>query len=393
MITGINNWKVLLLAGFVTLGSCSGNRNGGELEEAEVLPEDIVELREDQISLADIELGKIEMRAISNAVKANGIVTVAPGNKATVCIPVGGFVKSTSLLPGDRVVRGQTLALIENQEFVDMQQQYLETRNKLSYSKAEYERHTSLYENDVYSEKNVQQVTVEYKNLEALERALEQKLLLIGIDPAQLKEDNISSTVSLKSPINGFLAQVNIKLGMYVSPTDVLFDIVNNEKLLLELTLFEKDIIKVSTGQKVRFYVNDETSEHEAVITQTGKSVTDDRTLPVYARVTSSCDNVLPGMYISSYIQESDREVPSVQSEAIVSFDDIDYIFIYDRDKEEDGKPFTEYKMVEVTRGATDSGFTEIKLPDGFDIANTRVVIKGAYNLLSAKKNAGEMAC
>jgi cobalt-zinc-cadmium efflux system membrane fusion protein len=41
----------------------------------------------------------------------------------------------------------------------------------------------------------------------------------------------------------------------------------------------------------------------------------------------------------------------------------------------------------------SDGGFTQIILPEGFDIKTAKVVIKGAYNLLSAKKNAGEMAC
>ena len=98
-------------------------------------------------------------------------------------------------------------------------------------------------------------------------------------------------------------------------------------------------------------------------------------------------------MYVSSYIRESDRKVASVPTDAVVSFDDIDYIFVFDRDKEEDGKPFTEYRMIEVKKGASSDGFTEIILPDDFDTVNTRVVVKGAYNLLSAKKNAGEMAC
>jgi len=80
-------------------------------------------------------------------------------------------------------------------------------------------------------------------------------------------------------------------------------------------------------------------------------------------------------------------------SEAIVSFDDKDYIFIFDKNKEEGGKPFTEYKIIEVKKGVTDGGYTEIILPEGFSIETAKVVIKGAYTLLSAKKNAGEMAC
>jgi cobalt-zinc-cadmium efflux system membrane fusion protein len=361
--------------------------------ETEVLPEDIVEMREDQIKLAEIELGKIEMQSLGNVLKVNGIISVAPQNLATVCMPLGGFIKNTSLLPGNQVTRGQVLAVVDNQEFVDVQQAYLEAKNKLAFSEADFKRHTDLYKSDVYSEQNVQQVTVEYRNLKALVRSLEQKLILIGIVPEKLKEENISSTVSLVSPIDGFLKSVNINIGKYVSPTEVLFEIVNNDKLFLTLTLFEKDADKVATGQKVKFYINNETEMHEAVISQTGKSVGSDRSYMVYATVSSQCKNLLPGMYVNALILESDLRVTALPSDAVVSFDDKDYIFTYEKDKEEAGKAFTEYRMIEVKKGVSDSGYTEIRLPDGFNISSTRVVTKGAYSLLSAKKNAGEMAC
>lgn len=386
--------SVILFVLIIFSVSCSNsNKPPAETTEAELLPEDIVEMRDDQIKLAGVETGMIEMRSLSSNLKVNGIITVAPQNLATVCMPLGGFIKNTSLLPGNRVSKGQTLALIENQEFVDIQQSYLEAKNRLLFAEAEFNRHTDLYKNDVYSESNLQQVTVEYKNLKALVKSLEQKLILIGISPQTLNEENISSTVNLVSPINGFLKEVNVNIGKYVSPNDVLFEIVNNEKLFLELTLFEKDADKVAVGQKVRFFINNETEEHEAVISQTGRSISTEKTFRVYANITSLCKNLLPGMYVNSVIKEDERIVTALPSEAVVSFDDKNYIFVYEKDKEEAGKPFTEYRMVEVRKGISESGFTEIQVPEGFNILSSKIVIKGAYNLLSAKKNAGEMAC
>jgi len=98
-------------------------------------------------------------------------------------------------------------------------------------------------------------------------------------------------------------------------------------------------------------------------------------------------------MYVNAMIEESDLKVIALPSEAVVSFDDKDYIFVFEKNKEEDGKAMTEYRIYEVKKGVTSSDFTEIILPPEFDIKSAKVVIKGAYNLLSAKKNAGEMAC
>ena len=252
--------SIITLGLIISLNSCitGDGKPVAEATEIEVLPENIVELRDDQIKLAGIQTGSVEMRSVSNTLKVNGIISVAPQNQATVSMPLGGFIKSTTLLPGNAVTKGQTLAIIENQDFVDIQQNYLEAKNKLVFAEAEYKRHTDLYKDDVYSEKNVQQVTVDYKNLKALVRSLEQKLFLIGINPDQLSEDNISNQVNLVSPINGFLKAVNVNIGKYVSPTDILFEIVNSNKLFLELTLFEKDADKVASGQKIKFYISNE---------------------------------------------------------------------------------------------------------------------------------------
>lgn len=385
----------MILAGFsILLGACGKVGKTAEGSPvSEVLPEDIVEMRADQIKLADIELGAVEMKSLGNIIKANGLVSVAPRNRATVCMPLGGFVKYTSLVPGNSVTKGQTLAVIENQDFVDIQQDYLETRNKLLFAEVEFKRHTELYKDDVYSQQNLQEVTVEYRNLKAKARSLEQKLELIGINPQALEEDNISSTANLVSPITGFLSAVNVNIGKYVTQSDVLFEIVNSDKLFLELILFEKDAGRVEAGQKMRFYISNETEEHDALITQTGKSVSEDKTFKAYASVSSTCPKILPGMYVSAFIEESDDSVTALPSEAIVNFDDRDYIFTYERDKEEAGKPFTEYRIVEVKKGITGSGYTQVVLPQGFSIESSRVVVRGAYNLLSAKKNAGEMAC
>ena len=385
--------SAIILVSFALVSCNGGKKADAENKDVEVLPENIVELRGDQIKLANIQTGAIEMRSLSGTLKVSGIVAAAPQNIATVSMPMGGFVKSTTLMPGNSVSKGQTLAILENQEFVNIQQNYLEAKNKLEYAEAEYKRHTELYKDDVYSQQNLQQVTSDYKSLKTQVKALAQKLALIGINATNLHEDDISSSVALVSPIAGYVKAVNVNIGKFVAPSDVLFEIVNSDKLFLELTLFEKDADKVSPGHKIRFFINNETDQHEAVIYQTGKSINADKTYKVYATVLGICKNVLPGMYVNAIIEASSNKVTSLASDAIVRFDDKDYIFIFDKNKEEGGKPFTEYRMVQVQKGVSDGGYTEIVLPEGIDLKTAKVVIKGAYNLLSAKKNAGEMSC
>jgi cobalt-zinc-cadmium efflux system membrane fusion protein len=374
--------------------SCNqGNNKTGTAANTEVIPDDIVEMRFDQIKLAGVDTGSIEMRYLSNTLKVNGVIAVPPRDFATVCSPLGGFVRSSNLLPGNPVVKGQTLAIIENHEFVDIQKNYLESKNRLEYAEAEFKRHSDLYKDDVYSEQNLQQVTADYKSLRAQVSALEQELALIGLDPDGVHEDNISRSIALKAPINGYIKTVNVNIGKSISATDVLFEIVNNDNLFLELTLFEKDANKVNEGQKIKFFINNETEEHEAVIYQTGRSVDSDKTYKVYATISKGCNNLLSGMYVNAIIETSGNTVTALPSDAIVSFDDIDYIFIFDKNKEENGISFTDYRIITVKKGITTEDYTEVILPVDLDQSRVKVVVSGAYNLLAAKKNAGEMAC
>jgi membrane fusion protein, heavy metal efflux system len=387
---------LLTTAGFLQITGCKtgkASEKKSNTSEQEVLPDNIVELSAEQSKLANIELGSTVPRVVSGIVKATGVLAVGPQSLASVCAPMGGFIKSTDLVPGSPVRKGQQLAIIENQEFINIQQNYFESKNRFEYAEAEYKRHSELYKDDVYSAKNLQQVTTDYKILKAQVHALEQKLRFIGLDPTVMKEDNITSSVAIVSPINGYIRTASVNTGKYVTSTDVMFEIINSDKLFLELNLFEKDIDKIAAGQKISFFINNEPETHLAIISQIGKSVSNDKTCKVYAPVTEPCKNMMQGMYVNALIESSGKMVTSLPSQAIVSFDDKDYIFTYERSKQENGKPFTEYRMVEIHKGASLNGYTEVMLPDGFDATKAKIVIRGAYNLLSAKKNAGEMSC
>jgi RND family efflux transporter MFP subunit len=378
----------------VLLMACNGGKKANiETETTEVLPDNIVEMRADQIQLANIETGVVALRSMSGSIQVNGAVAVAPNSQATVSAPLGGYVKSTNLLPGNPVRKGQVLAVIENPEFIDLQQAYLEVKSKFEFAETDFKRQSDLYGNNATSQKTLQQATSDYRILKAQMRGLEQKLRLIGIRTDKLTADNLTGSAKLVSPISGFLKAVNVSIGKSVSPTDVLFELVNNDQLLLELTLFEKDANKVAIGQHVHFLINDEAEEHEATIYQTAKAINSDKNFKVYAKVNGTCRNLLPGTYVNASIEVSGQKVTALPSEAVVRFEDKNYIFVFERDKTEGGKAFSEYKMIEVGLGVSEGNLVEIRLPEGLNPNGLKVVVKGAYNLLSAKKNAGEMAC
>ncbi len=388
------NIFIVIIVFSLNILSCKNNSNDVQSGEQEILPFNTVEMNDDQYKMAGIELGLIEYRAMSNVMKVNGIVNVPPQNLVSVSVNMGGFVKSTDLVEGCSVTKGQILAIIENSEFIELQENYLENKNKLEFSEADYNRQKDLYKENVNSEKSFQLALSEYKNFKTKVSALNQKLSLIGIDAKNLTEEKITRSISVVSPINGYVKTVNINIGKYVNPTDVMFEIVNNQKLTLELSLYEKDIAKVSIGQKIRFSLPDESDiEQNAVIYQVGKTIDIDKTVKVYSSVENENKNLLPGMYVNALIETSNDSTTSLPDEAVLTFEDKYYIFTYFDKKKEGDKNMTLFLLVEVKKGVSFKGYTEVTLPKDFDLKKSKVVLKGAYNLLSAMKNAGDMAC
>ena len=385
----------ILFNSILLLSSCGSSASKEAVVEVkEVLPENIVELNADQYKMANVKMGAIEFRSLSDLIKINGLISAPPQNIATVSTPMGGFIKNTSLMQGSQIKKDQVLAMVENPEFIDLQQNYLESKNQLEYVEADYNRQKDLYKDNISSAKSFQLVTSEYKVLKGKMNALGQKLALIGINPETLTETNIQRAIAVKSPISGFVKQVNVNIGKYVSPTDVLFEIVNTSKLTVELTVFEKDIHEISIGQRLRFGLSDEgKDQYIAVIYQVGKVLQNDKTIKVFATITNPSVRLIPGIYITASVETHNNSMTALPSDAIVQFDGKDYIFVFDRVKQENGKAITEYKLVQVKRGASDNGYTGVILPEGFDIKKAKIVIKGAYNLMAAKKNAGDMAC
>lgn len=379
---------IFVIAASILAISC-GNKTKVETENRTTeVPADVVSLTDAQIKTSYVKLGNIEMRLVSNTLKLNGEIASLPQNTASVSMPLGGRVRNVNVIPGSEVKKGQVLATIENYEFIDLQQNYLETKSKMEYVGLEYQRQRTLYSNDAASKKSLQQTTSEYKTLKIQMRGYEQKLLLIGINPFRLTSRNIARAVAVKSPISGYVKNVNVSVGPTVSETDDLFDIVNLDNLFIRLTVFEKDIDRLHQGQRLAFFINDEAETHHAVVYQTTKSIDNDKSYKVFARIVSHCVNVLPGMYVNAEVMLNGVQKPSLPDDAIVTYGGKDYIFVCNGTKTDKGEKLTEYKMEEVKKGMSDNGYTEVTVAP--KIATRRIVVSGAYNILSALKNAGE---
>lgn len=241
-----------------------------------------------------------------NQVSFNGTIVLPPQRQATVAITMGGIVRNTSLLPGQYVQKGTLLATLDNPDFINLQQSYLDSHAQTEYLKTEYERQKALSSEQAASQKKFQQSKADYLSMQSRLEAAAAQLSLLGVSPADLLKDSIQPLLQVKAPISGYVGSVNMNIGKYIQPGDALCDIIDKTSPMLCLTTYEKDVADMAAGNEVQFRVNGmgKTVFH-AVIVSIGQQVDPvNRSLEVYARIKDVNQQFRPGMYVTARIQK-----------------------------------------------------------------------------------------
>jgi cobalt-zinc-cadmium efflux system membrane fusion protein len=326
-------------------------------------------------------IGKIEQKSISRVLKVNGRIDVPPQNMISVSVPMGGYLRYTKLLPGMHVNKGEIIAVMEDQQYIQLQQDFLLAKARLNFTASEYQRQKELNQSKATSDKVFQQTESDYTTEKINVKSLAERLKLIGINPDQLDENSISKSINIHSPIAGYVSHVNVNIGKYTQPSEVLFELINPEDIHLAITLFEKDLSKIAIGQKVFAYTNGQPDKkYECEIILIGQSLSADRSTEVHSHFEMYDKSLVPGMYMNAEIELKNNIVYALPDECIVRFENNQYVFVEQGEKT--------YAILEVKTGDSENGFTEII--GGETLNDKNIVIKGAYPLLMSLKNKAE---
>jgi membrane fusion protein, heavy metal efflux system len=333
-----------------------------------------------QLGNGGIVTGTPERRNLTSTIQVSGSIEAPPGNVISVSFPLGGYIRKLNLLPGTKVTRGEVLVTLEDPQYIQLQQDYLTAKSKLSFLQAEYDRQKGLNADKTTSDKLYQQAKDAYESQNILVKALSEKLKLINVNPDKLTSATLSGSVNIYSPISGYVTDIFVNTGKYVSPTDVLFELVDPSDVHLILNVYEKDISSIVVGQGVVCYLNNSTEKkYMAKVHLISKSVRLDRTSEVHCDFEKGVASAfLPGMFVNAEIELVNRSVTAVPDDAVVRWENKPYVFTVKSD--------STFVMVPVETGIQTEGFTEILT----DLSNQKLVVKNAYTLLMKLKSIEE---
>lgn len=391
-----------------TTEEANTEKNGaGEKQKSEVSEDkSVIELTEQQMKAVGIETGKIELKNLSSVVRASGELEVPPQNKADVTSLIGGIIKKIFVLEGSYVKKDQVVAMIENPEFIKLQQEYLSIKKGSTYTAQEFERQKELKDADAGTGKIYQQAESNLMVERARLKGLETQMKQFGINPASVSNGNIVTQLPVRSPISGSIGHIKVNVGSHVDDTNSLMEIIDNSQIHCDLQIFEKDLFKVKVGQEVNFILTNQANRQiTGKIYSINKSFESENKAVIAHAVINDRgrNNLIPGMYVSALIKVGSEEVSAIPTDAIVKSEGKEYIFVVNEEnetvaettdkpnekKETEPEAKAAFKMIEVVTGVSELGYTQITPVDNIPI-DTKVVTKGAFYILSKAKGSSE---
>lgn len=373
----------ILLPALSVLLSCGSKKEDAANEIAGTAVENNVILTAEQLKNGGIEIGTATETMMSASIKVNGVVDVPPQSMVSVSFPLGGYLKNSHLLPGMGVKKGEVIATLEDQSYVQLQQDYLVAKARMDFLSVDLERQKELSSQDAASKKVYQQATADYKMQQVLIKSLEEKLRIVGIDPDKLTVNNISRTISLRSPINGFVTKVNVNIGKYVNPADVLFELVDPDDIHAALTVFEKDIMLIKKGMRAEVSLADKPGKkYEVDVILVTRNVDENRGGLVHCHFENANHELLPGMFLNGNFELDSKKVFSVPESAVVRYEGRQYVFL--------AKDNSDFEMTEIETGIVQNGRVELKDNGTINWKEQKIALKNAYSLLGKLKNKTE---
>lgn len=378
----MNHYKFQIALLFLAFSVGCNNKTNKE-SEATQAPSDanVIVLDAVQEKNAEIQLGAISNSKLSSTLRVYGRTFFPPENMLTVTSPYGGIIKSIQVIQGQSISKGQTIAILEDPRFIDLQQDYLMTKSKLKLAQLDYDRQKDLNQAKANSDKVYQIAENEYRTNQILLKSLSEKLKLLGINPQNLSENSITRTVVIRSTASGLVSNVNANMGKYIMPSESIVDIINQTNPYLKLKIYEKDLQFIHKGMRLKAYSNsDTTMQYSCEVRSINPQVAQDGSAEVVCSFINMHKTIYQNMNLIAQIELSNNQATSLPDQAIVDFEGQAYVFLFVKNGQ--------YKMIPIQKGNSENGRTEILNPS--EILSQKIVTKGAYTLLMAMKNKEE---
>jgi RND family efflux transporter MFP subunit len=368
---------VEVLAGNIYPGDLVVTRGSHEL--ASFFVPGVLKLSPEAAKNIDLHVEPPGRHVVEDVIELDGTIDLPPDRRAEVSSQLGGKLQSIHVRPGQAVRAGNVLAEIASLELQNLQLDLLraDLDSRLRNQVVERLRSTGTgtARRELQEAESIRQAARNRRE------AMLQKLSAVGLTTSQierlLRDKKLIQTLPIRAPIGGTVIQLNKVLGQTVKAEEALFAVHNLTHVWVQGYLFERDLMRVRTGQSVRVrLVADPQFLAEGVVVRSGHIFgTENRTLSVWVQLKEGPKESLPYNSLARLTVTLGRPQPvlAVPLEAVVRDGLRSYLFVR--------RPDETFERRLVETGRADDRFIEII--GGLE-ADELIAVRGAAQLQTA---------
>jgi cobalt-zinc-cadmium efflux system membrane fusion protein len=193
-----------------------------------------------------IQTGVVEHIVQTNVLTLTGQVQLDPTRSVDIVPPGGGQVSQIKKLLGEKVTKGDVLAILHSADLGESKADFLDVQARLEMASLTFEREEELYEKKIASKADYLEALNDLKSAEAAYSAAEKKLRLFGLDTEHIErikdENGTFADLILRAPLDGMIIAQNISVGKMVETNEHLYTVADLSNLWVWCDVYEKDL-------------------------------------------------------------------------------------------------------------------------------------------------------
>jgi len=318
-------------------------------DEAEEADDDVIHMDQQQMQTANIQIAQSASASITNTITLPGEIRFNEDRTAHIVPRLSGVAESVSADLGQRVKKGQVLAVISSPALAELRSASMAAQKRLSLAQLTYEREKKLWQDKISAEQDYLQAQQAYREAEINAQTSKSTLSALNADDTEGKLNRYV----LRAPFDGIVIEKHIALGEAVKEDANIFLISDLSSVWVEVVLTPKDLENTQIGDEVTIRSTSTNLSAVGKINYIG-NLLGEQTRTAKARVVITNPNLLwrPGLFVNVALGHGKKDLAvAVQSDAIQTLEGKTVVFI---------KVPNGFKAQVVTTGVSDGKLTEI---------------------------------
>ncbi|MGE0704800.1 MAG: efflux RND transporter periplasmic adaptor subunit [Vicinamibacterales bacterium] len=294
-----------------------------------------VELGADQIESAGITINTAGPRELITTLELPGEVKADETRLAHVVPTLSGVVMSVTKREGDRVRRGEVMAVLNSRELADAKSAYLAAAHHVEFTRVALDREEALRKQRISAEQDYLEAKRDFDEAELTQTLAAQKLVVLGVSSDALASiasapAETMARYEVRAPLDGTVIDRDVTVGEAVEADEAIFAVVDLSSVWVDVTVYARDLGSVHEGQRATVISTDLGDEVAGDVSYVGPVVGQDTRTAIARIVLPNTEGEWrPGLFVTVRLVRNTTTVPvAVTAEAIQTFRDWQVVFV-----------------------------------------------------------------